>query len=167
MALLEEVDPEEVKKIKQKKALELEMLNSSNDKIDEKITEIMNETTKAELENIKPLKDDAKKSISSTTQYVFNKDGSLTELKQNPDNEDLFFMINNSKKLSFANPDIFSRKKTLVNNSTDDDVPVTTNNRYPVLDKRFRNLLTLVKPSYNINGIKDVSKIIEKNEALK
>ena len=37
----------------------------------------MNETTIAQLENIKPLKDDAKKSISSTTQYVFNKDGSL------------------------------------------------------------------------------------------
>ena len=58
----------------------------------------------------------------------------------------------------------------LVHTNNNNAIISQLNNNYfisPIQDNRFRDLISIVKPAFITKEIKDIKKIIEKNDALK
>lgn len=66
-------------------------------------------------------------------------------------------------RLAYKNP----HRSTATTHNTEHDNNKDAPQKIPVIDYRFDNLISIIKPSYTLKEMKDVNKIIEKNEALK
>jgi len=82
----------------------------------------------------------------------------------------------NNQPIVEQKPDISLKEKSnqsdyLVNTNNNNNVTISQlNNNYfisPIQDNRFRDLISIVKPAFITKEIKDIKKIIEKNDALK
>jgi hypothetical protein len=75
------------------------------------------------------------------------------------------FQLNN--QVPTINKYYFENNNELSTQNNDYYTPLNNPKYTPISDNRFQDLLRIVKPPYLLNEIKDVNKIIEKNDALK
>jgi hypothetical protein len=106
--------------------------------------------------------------VSSLNQH---KPPTATSISYNNNNNNQLPMNSTSKFLYDVN-DVQTNNNNNNNNNNEYSFTPSVNkntnsSKYPIADNRFQDLLKIVKPPYLLTEIKDVNKIIEKNDALK